>query len=131
MKPVPTALLEGLSTTNAHVVREWWCLLAEDVQGELSTLYDPRQDSCQVTSKQITIIVDSELLCDDEEDTDEWADFYAYMLDHPETFPPFEPFFRTFHIGCLNSRHGVHWGVQAASVGFLCPFNSEFCPFRR
>src|SRR5271157_2764037 len=102
MKPVPPQLVEGLSETDAQVAERWWCLLAADEQSKLSTLYDLRQDSCQVRSKGITILVDSELLCDDDEaDQDDWADFYEYMLDHPEVFPPYVPFDRTFAIGCL------------------------------
>jgi hypothetical protein len=131
MKLVPSQLVEGLSDRDAQVAETWWCVLTYNDQAELCTLYDPHQDSCRVRSTQITILVNGELLCDDEEDTDDWADFYEYMLDHPEVFPPSVPIDRTFVIGCLNSKHGVHWVVEEASVGFLCPFNSPVCPFRR
>ena|SRR5271165_3695918 len=134
MKPAPTQLVEGLSDTDADGANRWWCLLAEGEQAELSTLYDSRQDSCGVISKRITILVASELLVDDDDDEaemDDWADYFEYMLDHPEVFPPFEPFSRTFHIGCLNSKHTGHWVVDVASADFACPFNSPVCPFRR
>jgi hypothetical protein len=129
MYPVPDQLVEGLSKTHAHIADKWWHRLAEDERAVLLALYDPRQDSCEVKSRRITILVDSSLLSDDEADTDDWADFYEYMLDHPEVFPPFDPCFRTFLIGCLDSRHGGHPVVTAASSGFVCPFNSPFCPF--
>jgi hypothetical protein len=131
MRPAPAQLVEGLSDSDVYVAQKWWCQLTEDVQGDLTILFDPNQDSCRVRSNEITIIVNSELLCDDDENTDDWADFYEYMLDHPEVFPPYVPIDRTFVIGCLHSKNGVHWVVQAASAGFLCPFNSPVCPFRR
>ena len=132
MNPVPAQLVEGLSETDAQVAEGWWNLLAEERQAELATLYDSRKDSCGVRSKQITILVDSELLRDDDEaDTDDWADFFEYMQDHPEIFPPYVPFDRTFVIGCLYSRHAGHLVVEAASAGFMCPFNSPVCPFQR
>ena len=68
MKPLPTQLAEGLSATDAHIANQWWSLLTEVEQAEVSTLYDPRQDSCKVRAKQVTILVDSKLLCDDEAD---------------------------------------------------------------
>src|SRR5579864_901913 len=132
MRPVPSQIVEGLSDTEAHIAKKWWCGLAEVEQAELSTLYDPGKDSCRVISKQITIVVDSELLRDDDEaDTDDWADFFEYMLGHPEVFPPFVPFIRTFLIGCLYSRNAGHWVNEAAPAGFSCPFNSPVCPLRR
>ena len=132
MNPVPTQLVEVLTGKDVQTAHEWWHLLAEEQQAELVTLYDSRKDSCGVRSNQITILVDGELLRDDDEaDTDDWADFFEYMLDHPEVFPPYVPFDRTFVIGCLYSRHGVHLVVEAASTGFICPFNSPVCPFRR
>ena len=132
MTPVLTQLVEGLSDADVQIAHDWWNSLAEEQQAELATLYDPREDSCRVRSKQVTILVDSELLRDDDEDDpDDWADFFEYMLDHPEVFPPYVPFDRTFVIGCLNSRHAGHSVVEAGSTGFLCPFNSPVCPFRR
>jgi hypothetical protein len=131
MNPVPTQLVEELSHEDVQIAHEWWNSLAEEQQAKLATLYDSRRDSCRVRSKQITILVDSELLRDDEADTDDWADFYEYMLDHPEVFPPHVPFHRTFVIGCFSSKHGGHLVVEAASSGFLCMFNSPVCPFRR
>jgi hypothetical protein len=132
MKPVPDQLVEGLSDTDADAANGWWCLLAEGEQVELSNLFDSRLDSCRVISERITILVDSELLFDDDEaDTDDWADFFEYMLSHPEIFPPFEPFFRTFYIGCLHSSHTGHRIFEAASANFACPFKSPICPFRR
>ena len=132
MNPVPTQLVEGLSDEDVQIAHEWWNLLAEEQQAVLSTLYDSRKDSCGVRSKQITILVDSELLRDDDEaDLDDLADFFEYMMDHPEVFPPYVPFDRTFVIGCLYSRHSVHGLAEASSTGFLCPFNSPVCPFRR
>jgi hypothetical protein len=131
MKPLPTQLADGISISDGHIVNKWWSLLAKDDQAEISSLYDPRQDSCKVRAKQITILVDSELLCDDEADMDDWADFFDYMLGHPEIFPLFEARFRSFHIGCLSSSHAGHRVVETVPAGFLCPFNSPVCPFRR
>ena len=131
MKPLPTQLAEGFSVKDAHIINKWWSLLTEAKQAELSTLYDPRQDSCKVRAKQVTILVDSKLLCDDEADMDDWADFFDYMLGHPEIFPPFEPYIRSFRIGCLSSSHAGHRVVEAVPAAFLCPFNSPVCPFRR
>jgi hypothetical protein len=131
MNPVPTRLVEGLSDEDVQIAHEWWNLLAEQQQAKLATLYDSRGDSCRVRWKQIPILMDSELLRDDEADMDDWADFFEYMLDHPEVFPPYVPFDRTFVIGCLYSKHGGHLVVEADSSGFLCPFNSPVCPFRR
>jgi hypothetical protein len=131
MKPLPTQLADGISLSDIPIINKWWSLLAEGEQAEVSTLYDPRQDSCKVRAKQITILVDSALLCDDEADMDDWADFFDYMLGHPEIFPHFEVRFRSFHIGCLSSSHAGYRVVENVPAGFLCPFNSPVCPFRR
>lgn len=132
MNPVPSQLVEGLSKTEADTANRWWCLLTEEEQAELCTLYDSRQDSCRVISKRITILVDSDVLFDhDDADTDDLADFLEYVLDHPERYPVEEPFFRTFYIGCPNTKHAVHSLIERAWVNFACPFNSPVCPFRR
>ena len=109
MRPAPAQLVEGLSDSDVYVAQKWWCQLTEDVQGDLTILFDPNQDSCRVRSNEITIIVNSELLCDDDENTDDWADFYEYMLDHPEVFPPYVPIDRTFVIWMsqLQARHSL------------------------
>lgn len=131
MNPLPSQLVEGLSETEADEANTWWCLLAEEEQAELSTLYHSRQDSCRVISKRITILVDSDVLFDDDGETDDLADYLEYVLNHPELYPVEEPFFRTFYIGCSNTQHAVHSVVQRASASFACPFSSPVCPFRR
>jgi hypothetical protein len=132
MSPAPDQLVEGLSDSDADTANRWWSQLGEGEQAELSTLCDPRNDSCKIISKRITILVDSKLLCDDDEaDTDYWADFFEYILTPPEIFPPFEPFFRTFYIGCLDPTHAARSILVARSANFACPFDSPVCPYRR
>ncbi len=130
MNPIPDQLVEGLSHTDTDAARRWWSLLAEGERADLSDLYDSRRDSCRVVSKRITILVDSGLICDHEVETDDLADYFDYVLGHPEDYPPFDPFFRTFHI-CLDPRHAALRSVEAASATVVCPFNSPVCPFRR
>lgn len=136
MTHLPSELAEGLDETGLLKAYEWWDGLADGCREEILQLCIPHLDSCQVRSKQLTILVDSELLCDEDdteytEYTEDWADFFDYMLGHPEIFPPFEPLIRLFHIGCLYSKHGGHLIAEAASPGFSCPFNSPICPLRR
>ena len=132
MNPVPTQLVEGLSDADVQIAHEWWNLLAEEQQAELSTLYDSRQDSCRVKSKQITILVDSELLRVTTRLTRmTWlTSLSTCWITRRSSLP-------TCHSTALLSsdvspaRHGVHLVVEAASTGFMCPFNSKVCPFRR
>ena len=64
-----------------------------------SGLYEPRQDSCNVGVKRITVLVGGVSLCDGEADVDDRDDFFDHMPDHQQIVSFLVPRICGFHAG--------------------------------
>src|SRR5262245_30381936 len=110
MVGVPVPLVEGCSPDDRRLTEGWWATLDDAARVDVADLLDPRWESCSFAREQddsghwiwrpLSITVNSEWLVDVEEMDVDWAaDYFEYMIVHPEIFPRYEMCIRTFYIG--------------------------------
>ncbi len=144
MIELPVDLLAVIPPTSESVVRRWWDSLPEGERRKVADLWDdrlevrffkPQADEAGRLDdwKQVPTARGGRFLAsDDAWGLTEWGPgYFEYMLEHPESFPIFDPTSRTFHIGCTQHPEArACLELRKVPQDFECPVASASCPLR-
>ncbi len=144
MIELPADLAAAIPSTSELVVRSWWDSLSDVERLKVADLWDDRLEVhfFQPQADEAGRLDDWEqvptarggrfLASDDAWGLAEWGPgYFEYMLEHPESFPIFDPTSRTFHIGCTQ-HSAARACLESGRVpkDFECPVASASCPLR-
>ena len=135
MKKIPSKIIEGLSPCEKLVVQNWWNLLDETTQAELSSLWMTDSNLC-VNTKHHQIELENQsnhiqakfIQSEEELDDESWnKDFYEYLVNHEIHIYGFD---KSYHICTQHEAAKAVINSGLIPSNYICPLRNKNCPIR-
>lgn len=140
MPSIPSQFTEYLTVSDRQSVDRWWSHLDAETQTQINLLWDTRQDFCayvfesdetgDASWRRTPVLISGRFYEEDQPTPEEqWnADYFEYLLNHPDVLAVALMKPRTFHICSAHQKARDVLKAGKIPADFTCPYASKTCP---